>query len=277
MPRKATFPASRELFHLARAVADKLELAVTDRLSDADIGRFVGFESARTSRWKHGQIAVQDAARLVALSQSLDIDLTVLSHVAAGSFTAEEALEILSTPSRLVRFLGEQIVLPADNQELTLIGDGTRCKIIRRSLQHYRRQAKRLGREGVDEQDHVPTVLLVDNNRTTIRYFRSHTGGETGISGVVARSGPEALIAAGKVQPQIIIFDLFIGQTDGFAAVKSIVDSDATSEAEVYATTLTMTPEITRSALGVGARDVLLRPLNSRTLGVLINKARARR
>lgn len=274
MPRTANFPASKELFRLAREVADRQEDNVTERLSDADIGRLIGFESARTSRWKHGQIAVQDAARLLALSQSLDIDLAVLSHVAAGYHSASEALEILSSPARLVRFLSEQLVLPGDNQSLTLISDNTRAKIIRRTQQHYRRSAKRIGREGVEENEENPTALLVDDSRQTIRFFRRLTGTGTGIHGEVARSGPEALIMAGRFQPQLVIFDLYVGQTDGFAAIKSIVESDATSEAEVVATTLSLTPEVTRAAMGVGARDVLQRPLNSRTLNALLNRVK---
>ncbi len=274
MPRAANFPASKELFLLAREVADRQEPDVNNRLSDADIGRLIGFESARTSRWKHGQIAVQDAARLLALSQSLDIDLAVLAHVSAGYHSAAEAQEILSSPARLVRFLSEQLVLPGDNQSLTLIGDNTRAKIIRRKQQHYRRSAKRLGREGVEESEETTTALLVDDSRQTISFFKRLTGPGTGFRGLVARNGPEALIMAGRFQPQLIIFDLYIGQTDGFAAIKSIVESDATSEADVIATTLNLTSEVSRAAMGVGAREVLQRPLNSRTLNALLNRAK---
>ena len=276
MVKSPSFPASRELFRLVRAIADKLDLIESERLSDADIGRFVAFESARTSRWKHGQISVQDAGRLIALSLALDIDLTVLTHTAAGNLTADEALELLATPSRLIRFLGDQVLLPRDNQAMTLLGDGTRVKIIRRSAGHYRRSVKRIGREEMDEQADIPTVLLVDSAQTTIRTFKNLTGRDTGINGVVARSGSEALIIAGSMKPQLIIFDLFIGQVDGFQAIKNLVESDATSEADVVATSLSITQEIIRSAIGAGAREVLQRPLNSRTLGALVNRTRNR-
>lgn len=277
MPKSPTFPASRELFRLVRIVADQMDPVENDRLSDAELGRFIAFESARTSRWKHGQIAVQDAGRLIALSQAMDIDLTIISHVAAGYFTAEEALDLLSSSGGLVRFLGEQVVLTMDNQALTMIGDGMRFKIIRRSQGHYRRTVKRMNSKGEnDEPLESPTALLVDNTAATIRSFKNLTGQDTGINGVVARTGPEALIAAGNLQPQIIIFDLFIGQIDGFAAIKNIVESDATSEAEVVATSLSLSQEIVRSAIGAGAREVLQRPLNSRTLSHLLNRTRNR-
>jgi CheY-like chemotaxis protein len=277
MPKSPSFPASRELFRLVREIADQMDLLEAERLSDADLGRFIAFESARTSRWKHGQIAVQDAGRLIALSQALDIDLTVISHVAAGYFTAAEALELLASPNRLVRFLGEQAVLSADKQAMTLIGDGTRFKLIRRSQGHYRRTVKRLGhKDETGDHGEAPTVLLVDNAQATVRSFKNLTGNDSGVNGLVARSGPDALIIAGNRQPQLIIFDLFIGQLDGFSAVKSLVELDATSEADVIATSLSLSQEIVRSAIGAGAREVLQRPLNSRTLSHLINRTRSR-
>lgn len=274
MVKTVQFPASRELFKLARVVVDMRDRGAVERQSDAEIGRYIGFESARTSRWKHGQIAVQDAARLVALSQSLEIDLTVTTHVAAGYLKADEALEILSDTNRLVRFLGEQLVLTQDNQGISAVSDNTRVKVVRRSSGHYKRSAKRIGREAVQEPEGESTVLLVDNSDTTLKYFENLTGPSTGITGVTARTGPEALIAAGKVQPQLVIFDLFIGEVDGFAAVKNIVENRITREAEVIATSLALSPEIIRAARGAGAVDVVQRPLHSRVLTALINRTR---
>ena len=276
MSKNANFPPAKELFRLARAVADKLELVSTDRLSDADIGRHIGFESARTSRWKHGQIAVQDSARLIALSQALDIDLTVLSHVAAGYLTADEASAILADTDRLIRFLGEQLMLPADNQSVSLIAETVRFNVIRRSPAHYRRRPKGLGKEGVSDSDDTPAVLLVDDNPTTIRNFRNLTAEGSGIQGITAMSAVDALILAGKHHPQIIIFDLFIGRADGFAAIRSLSENETTSEAEIYAASASLTPDIVRTAMGSGAKEVLQRPLNSRTLGTISARARNR-
>ncbi len=276
MSKNPNFPPAKELFRLARAVADNAAPTEEERMSDAEIGRRIGFESARTSRWKYGQIAVQDAARLIALSQALDIDLTVLSHVAAGYLTADEALGYLADANTLVRFLGDQMVLPSDNQTMTLISDNTRFKVIRRSPSHYRRQAKGLSKEGAMETEDTPAVLLVDDAPSTIRNFRNLVGGGAGVEGFVARNAVEGLILAGRTQPRVVIFDLFIGQADGFAAVRAIVENDTTSEAEVYAASSALTPEIVRNAMGVGAREVIQRPLNSRTLTNLVARARNR-
>jgi CheY-like chemotaxis protein len=271
--KKTIFPASRELFRLVRAVADSRE--IREEMSDVDIGRLVGFESSRTSRWKHGQISVADAARLVALSQSLDLDLTVLTHVAAGYLSADEALELLFDENKLVRFLGEQIVLPLDQQVVSLTGgEGVTCRVTRRRAGQYRRQAKRIGGAAPQEETDAPVVLLADDDRSTIDVFENLTGPETGVVGAVARSAPEALLKAGRLAPQLVIFDLFLGQADGFGALKSLAVDEATREAEVFATSLSVTPEVVRNALGCGALDVIQRPLRARVLARLIGRLR---
>ncbi|MCP4600865.1 MAG: response regulator [Proteobacteria bacterium] len=275
MARTTPFPASRELFKLVYAFANKR--ASKERMSDVEIGRVIGFESPRTSRWKHGQIAVVDAARLLALSQSFDIEISILAQVASGYLSADEALKILGNEGKLIRFLGDQLVLPTDDQMISLTGgEGTMCRVIRRTPGHYHRRAKRLGGAVRDDQESEPIVLLADDDKDAIDVFRNLTGADTGIVGVVARSAPEALLAAGRLRPQLVIFDLFLGQIDGFAAVRSLATDEATQEAEVFATSLSLSSDIVRAALGCGALEVLQRPLRSRTLGRLLGRLRRR-
>jgi CheY-like chemotaxis protein len=268
------FPASRELFKVILAVANSR--GSSDRISDVEIGRAVGFESARTSRWKHGQIAVTDAPRLLVLSQSFDIDISILTQVSAGYILSDEALEILANEGKFVRFIGEQIVLPADDQVLSLTGgDGTLCRVIRRSQGHYHRRAKRLGANSISEnQKEILTVLLVDDDENTIAVFNNLTGADTGINGVVARTGLEALICCGKTSPDLIIFDVFCGQIDGFAAIKSIATSEITQDTEIFATSLSLTQDVVRTALGSGALEVLQKPLKSSVLNRLLSRVR---
>ena len=273
MVRKTNFPQSRELFRLARMVADGLDIST--RLSDVDIGRFVGFESARTSRWKHGQISVADAPRLLSLSHNLDIDISLLNNVAAGYLTAEEARRIMSDKGDFARFLGSQIMLPEDEQRLTLVADdGARFHIVRRAAGEYQRSSRQRSNLGEDDHTEDSRALLVDSSEDTINLFNNLTGPGTGITGLVARSGPEALIMAGKHSPHLVVFDVFIGQTDGFAAIKSLAESDETREADIFATSFSVTPDIVRAALGSGARDLVQRPLLPQVLGILLNRLR---
>ncbi|MCK9458874.1 MAG: response regulator [Proteobacteria bacterium] len=275
MARSPLFPASRELFRLARAVVDARLPA--ERVSDADIGRVIGLESARTSRWKHGQIAVGDAARLLALSQSTGVDIAVLSHVAAGYLSAEEAISLLANEREFVRFLGEQLLLPQDGSALSMVAsDGTEARIVRHTAQHYERPFRRgtSARRAADEREDDVVVLLADDDAATIEMFGNLTGRGTGLVGVVARSLPEALVTAGQIRPRLAIIDLFLGQADGFAALRALRTHEATSATELVATSLAATPDVARAAKGSGAAALLERPLRARPLGKLLRDLR---
>lgn len=273
MPGEPSFPASRELFRLARVVADAMSPG--ERISDAELGRMIGLESARTSRWKHGQIAVADAPRLLALSQSLDIDIAILSQVAAGYLSCEEALELVGSERKLIRYLGEQIVLPADNQVITMTGGGgSQARVARRAAGKYERSFRRRGAAGPKGDERQIAVLLVDDDEATLEMFGNLTVSGTGIAGHAFRNGAEALIAAGELRPRMVLFDLFIGGVDGFAAVRSLTSHRATAGTIVIATSLSLTPDVVRAAKGSGATAVLQRPLRARQLSKLLRDLR---
>lgn len=275
MAAKPLFLASAELFGLVRAVADARR-GRDGRASDAEIGRVVGLESARTSRWKHGQLEIADAARLIALSQAFDIDLAILCHVAAGQLSGAAATDLLGSDRELVRFLGEQLVLPAERRKITLTsGEGAEARILRHAGGGYERTFRRRGSAGVaPAPEEEPVVLLVDDDPQTLELFANLSGSRAGITGIVARGGPQALVLAGERRPHLVIFDLFIGGLDGFAAVKSLSTGRPSSGPVVVATSLHCTPEIERAARGSGAAELLPRPLRARTLAKLLRSAR---
>ncbi len=267
------FPASSELFKVVRAIADQRDSS--ERMSDIAIGRIVGFESARTSRWKHGQIAVADAARLLSLSTALDIDIALLSQVAAGYLTSDEALGVLTDENKLVRFWGNELVLPFDDQEVLLTArNGMQYRIARRAAGQYDRSQQRVDKLNPITEDER-TIILADNDETSINVFLNLTGADTGIKGVVSRSGPGTLLLVGWLKPQLVIFDLFIGQIDGFAAVRNLAAHEAARGGiDVVATSLSVSPEIVRDATGCGAIEVVPRPLRARALNRLLNRVR---
>jgi CheY-like chemotaxis protein/transcriptional regulator with XRE-family HTH domain len=271
---KPLFPASAELFGLIREVVD-IRRRSDGRSSDAEIGRVVGLESARTSRWKHGQMEISDADRLIALSQAFDIDLTVLCHVAAGQLSAGAAAELISSDRELVRFLGEQLVLPAERRKVTLTsGEGAEARIVKHADGGYERTFRRRGSGVVPAPEQEPVVLLVDDDPQTLTLFANLGGSRAGIKGITARSGPQALVLAGECHPRLVIFDLFVGGVDGLAAVRSMAAGRPSSGPVVVATSLHVSPELERAALGNGAAELLQRPLRSRTLGKLLRSVR---
>jgi CheY-like chemotaxis protein len=237
----------------------------------------VGFESARTSRWKHGQIEVSDAARLLTLSAALDADVTVLAHVAAGSLSAAEALVVLGDEGRLIGFLSERMVLGADEQSLALAGGrGAQARVVRRGPGRYERSVRRGSGGAKQGRGRELVALLADDDEGMAEIFSNLTGQGTGVTGVVARTGSEALLAAGRLRPSLIVLDLFIIGVDGFAALRALASQEATRTATLVATSLAITPEITRAALGCGASEVLQRPLRARVLGRLVGRLRRR-
>jgi CheY-like chemotaxis protein len=123
-----------------------------------------------------------------------------------------------------------------------------------------------------EEQEVV--VLLADEDQATRDVFGNLTGRGTGITGVATSSGPAALLAAGQLRPRIVIFDLFIGEVDGFAAVRALASHEATGATTVIATSRALTPDVVRAAKGSGADEVLQRPLRARALGRLLRNLR---
>lgn len=273
MAGRVVFSASAELFGFVRLVADSRR--GRERASDAEIGRVIDLESARTSRWKHGQIEVADAARLMALSQEFDIDLTVLCHVAAGLLSASSAWELISGDRRLVRFLGENLVLASERRRISVVsGEGSEARITRQPDGSYERTFLKRGVAGAAAGGGRPAVLLVDDDPRTLELFGNLLGGKTGVEGIVARSGAEALLTAGERRPRLVLFDLFIGGVDGLAAVRSLAAGRGPSAPLVIATTLHPTPEVERAARGNGAADLLQRPLRPRVLSKLLRSVR---
>lgn len=273
MPKPTLFPASSELFRLVRDLADHRE--PVDRMTDVEIGRVVGFESARTSRWKHGLIEVSDAARLLALSQAFDLDLTVVSNVAAGYLSASDATSIVSSEDRLVRFLTEQVVLLGDDQALTISGaDGTTGRVVRRGPGTYHRSARRSPQGALPSVVEERAVVLADDNPLTLELFRNLTAAETGLVGVATASASEALMLVGKLSPRLLVLDLFLGGVDGFAAIKSIMGGELGGHTEIIATSASLAPDIIRTALGCGALEVVQRPLRARVLSRLLGRVK---
>lgn len=268
------FPASRELFQLVRKVADGVY--TEEPLSDAALGRMVGLENARTSRWKHGQIAMDDAARLLSLSQTLSIDVSLLCHVASGYLTADDALSILGDEIGFLRFLSEQIVLPNNDQALTLIdSEGSEARVVRSSATQYKRQFRRGGSgRPILKKEQERAVILADDDPATLEIFGNVTGHGTGIRGYMVKSLTDLLVMAGELRPQMIIMDIFLPGADGFTALRSLSSSDALATVRLIATSSLLVPDVVRKARGCGAVQVLERPLRARPIGKLLRELR---
>ncbi|MBN2803373.1 MAG: response regulator [Deltaproteobacteria bacterium] len=273
MKSSIKFPNSIQLFEFVRKIAD--DVFLEEPLSDVALGRIMGLEGARTSRWKYGQISVTDSPRLLALSEALNIDLYVLTHVASGYMSAKEAINLLSDSGEFLRFLGDQLVLPQNENTLTLIdADGAEARIVRNSPLRYTRKFRRAqSARPVSKDEQKRIFLLADDDPTAIEIFNNITGHGTGVEGIVAKTMPEALLMAGKYRPHMIVLDLFLSGADGFETLRALNAMDDIP-IRIIATSTVMTQAVLTKAKGCGASTVIERPLRARNLGKLVRELR---
>lgn len=264
MPTKGCpFPGSKELFEVCRAVADRSR-------PDVELGRLVGFENARTSRWKHGRIEVADATRLLALSRSLDLDLAVLVEVAAGKLRAREALALLEDPARHLRFIADTIVPGQEGRSVRVTdasGRGFAVEVL--GPHKVERREILVGEGSATAAPVLPRrrlALLADDDPEVALVFLNAARDQPAVDPLVATSLPQALVLAGARRPDLVLLDVYLPGGDGFAALRAIHQNAGTAGARIVATTHHQTPEITERAKASGAHDVVARPLQVRYL-----------
>jgi len=269
MKKSRPLTPSAELFKFCRSIA---EVRVGEkRISDGEIGRIIGFENARTSRWKHGTIQVDSAAKLLRLSEELDVDITLLARTAAGLLGADEALRIFRQPAAFLEFLTESLKLPSDGMGVEIISSpGGHARLKKQGYRHYQRHT------APELPDRRPAgapkaaALLVDDDEATSRIFKSLAAGRPGLRIAVVGSAIEGLIEAGRMQPDLIIFELFLPGADGFASIRALKRAPSTRSAHLVAVAGSLTSDLASQALGAGADEALSRPLNQRQIGRLL-------
>lgn len=269
MPTKGCpFPGSKELFEVCRAVADRARPG--ERVSDVELGRLVGFENARTSRWKHGRIEVADATRLLALSRALELDLAVLVEVAAGKLRAREALGLIEDPARHLRFIADTILPGQEGRSVRVTDASGRGFAVEVLGPHKVERREILFGEGTAAAAPVlprrRLALLADDDPEVALVFLNAARDQPAVDPLVATSLPQALVLAGARRPDLVLLDLFLPGGDGFAALRALHQHAGTAGARLVATTYHPTPEIAERAKASGAQDVVARPLQVRYL-----------
>ncbi len=270
MPTKGCpFPGSKELFEVCRAVADRARPG--ERVSDVELGRLVGFENARTSRWKHGRIEVADATRLLALSRALELDLAVLVEVAAGKLRAREALGLLDDPVQHLRFIAGTIQ-PGQEGRSVHVTDARGRGFAVEALGPHKVERREILVGGTGIATAAPVLprrrlaLLADDDPEIALVFLNAARDQPAVDPLVATSLPQALVLAGARRPDLVLLDLFLPGGDGFSALRALHQTAATAGARLVATTYHPTPEIAERAKASGAQDVVARPLQVRYL-----------
>ncbi len=239
---------------------------------DAEVGALVGFENARTSRWKHGAIDVSDAARLLALAEALDVDPSLLAHVAAGRIRADDAVPIVLDEERQVRWLAAAARPPREGAPLVVTGStGLEIVVERRGRRKYERREKR-GRPTSMPEDRSRVAILVDDDADTAAVFQNVVAQQPGFHAQIFSTPSQALVACGRLAPHLVLVDPFLPGADGFGAIRALARDPASRGAVIVAMVPRRTDEIVDRALGAGAAEVIDRPLRAAVLGRLLKK-----
>jgi CheY-like chemotaxis protein len=269
-PRSCPFPGAKELFELARVLSTLAEDGRAVR--DAEVGALVGFENARTSRWKHGQINVSDAARLLALAEALDVDAAILAEVAAGKLRADDAVPIVLDEERQIRWLARAARPPREGAPLSIAGSGgLEIVVEKRGRRQYERRERR-GRAVGLPPERPRTALLADDDADSIAVFQNVAGQQPGLHAEVVSTTAQALVAAGRLAPHLVLLDPFLPGADGFSVLRALSRDPATRGALLVAILGRKSDDLAAKATGAGASEVVDRPLRATVLSRLLKR-----
>ena len=116
----------------------------------------------------------------------------------------------------------------------------------------------------------VPRVLLVEDtedNRQMMRKLLEMSGFQV----VEAINGKEAVEAASRVRPQIILMDLSLPFIDGLAATRQIRSLPGMSEVPIVAVSAHDTADFHSDALKAGCNAYITKPIDYPQLESIVN------
>lgn len=109
--RKATSEKNQNSMALFKFCQRVLNLQRDDgRVNDQEIGRILGFNPSDCSHWKRGKKAIKSIFAIDKISNYLDVDLTLVSDVANGSLSLDEALFEYNEFTNLNELSREQVL-----------------------------------------------------------------------------------------------------------------------------------------------------------------------
>lgn len=106
-----------------------------------------------------------------------------------------------------------------------------------------------------------PLVLLVDDNPDNLTLLHAILAPE-GFTVVLAQSGSEALQAAGRQVPDLVVLDVMMPKMDGFAVCRRLREQSATRFVPVIMLTALSETEDRIRGLEAGADDFISKPFN---------------
>jgi len=115
------------------------------------------------------------------------------------------------------------------------------------------------------------TILLIEDNEQNL-YLATFLLEQNGFKVVPARSGPEGIDLAGRIQPALIILDIQLPQKDGYAVARELKQNPALKDVPIVAVTSYVMLGDRKRALDAGCNGYIEKPINPDTFISQIEK-----
>jgi len=116
-----------------------------------------------------------------------------------------------------------------------------------------------------------PTILLIEDNEQNL-YLATFLLEQNGCKVVPARSGPEGIELAGRIQPALIILDIQLPQMNGYAVARELRQNPALKDVPIVAVTSYAMVGDRERTLEAGCSGYIEKPINPDTFRSEIEK-----
>lgn len=117
----------------------------------------------------------------------------------------------------------------------------------------------------------VRRVLIVDDDAKVLKALERGLKGTEGLEVETCGSGIEALVRIGARRPHVLVLDINMPELDGFQVLERLKANPATASIEVVVVTGDATAAIDKKAKGLGAKEVMEKPLSATALNRVLN------
>ncbi len=116
-------------------------------------------------------------------------------------------------------------------------------------------------KKGYEQQDKVPTILVVDDNQQNLELLQAYLEDIDCVS-VPAENGPQALTIVAEQPPDLILLDVMMPEISGFEVCRRIKNDPKTTDIPIImVTALNEFGDIER-AIDSGTDDFISKPVN---------------
>jgi CheY-like chemotaxis protein len=109
-----------------------------------------------------------------------------------------------------------------------------------------------------------PTILVIEDNEQNL-YLATFLLEQNGSKVVPARSGPEGIELAGRIQPDLIILDIQLPLMDGYAVARALRQNPALADVPIVAVTSYAMVGDRERTLEAGCNGYIEKPINPDT------------